>query len=626
MQANNLPKLIVLLKQTKTLLLKQDRKDLVSQIEKSETELTTGEKVVFVCGEFKRGKSSLINALLERDDVCPVDADIATAVVSIIRYGAAPKATRYFGEISSSNFEEIQFENVATYAKGKSGTTTDTWLIEIQVPCEFLKDGIVLVDTPGVGGLDPRHGFLTSHFMPRADVIVFVADAGIPLSDSELAFLKEKVANANTQVIIALNKSDQLRDPEAQLTDIRSKINDVLGNNCLPVGIVPVSSRLKSEYLSDGCEEDLHESGFPEFVHILLKMVQRHESNRFDFAIHNAVETLNDIRLPLALQVKKLNDIAASDISELKSRFAEQKERIQTLIDPSSEWQRELTNRLTDLHGKVLHTLQVTSIEIGAQKRLHDTISEVGCDPNRVLKAVEDEILMFALNTERQILEEVNIIFQSIQKDYEIDMAIDKSHLKSFQFDDECNLVVKSPSLNDRIYTHLRNSYYGSVSGIGVAGGIIWLTQAWWAAVPAGLFMFYQSIMGGSKELKRQTFQSVFNLVSPEVQKALLALRTHVTSQLKEIDRSIKKAISSDLERAKIRHEETAKALAAVIKRNAEQHKELNQIVKTKIEPINQMLRYYQRLSQGGNQQTDSSVKISKASLQPMAFNDPVEA
>src|SRR5918997_3748320 len=65
------------------------RTDLVERLARTRTRLTDRDVPVAVVGEFKQGKSTLVNALL-RTDVCPVDADIATAVPTIVRYGAKP--------------------------------------------------------------------------------------------------------------------------------------------------------------------------------------------------------------------------------------------------------------------------------------------------------------------------------------------------------------------------------------------------------------------------------------------------------------------------------------------------------------------------------------------------------
>src|SRR6185503_1215894 len=70
------------------------RTDLVARLDQTRTRLTGRDVQVAVVGEFKQGKSTLVNALL-RTDVCPVDADIATAIPTIIKYGSRPSVAAH---------------------------------------------------------------------------------------------------------------------------------------------------------------------------------------------------------------------------------------------------------------------------------------------------------------------------------------------------------------------------------------------------------------------------------------------------------------------------------------------------------------------------------------------------
>ena len=162
---------------------------------------------VLICGEFKRGKSSFINAFLG-EGICPADPGIATSVVSIIRYGTERKVTRFYGDIKNLKSEVVPFDKIEKYAKGTSLEVDNTIMLIIELPSDKLKNGLVLMDTPGVGGLDPRHLFLTLYVMPKADVTFFVVDAGEPLSSTELDFYKDKILQYAPSAKIVLNKSD----------------------------------------------------------------------------------------------------------------------------------------------------------------------------------------------------------------------------------------------------------------------------------------------------------------------------------------------------------------------------------------------------------------------------------
>lgn len=78
--------------------------------------------------------------------------------------------------------------NIKCYKYGNN-----TVCIEIELPLPELQKGMTIIDTPGVGGLDPRHAALTNFFLPRADITLFMTDVNEPLTTTELDYFKNKV-------------------------------------------------------------------------------------------------------------------------------------------------------------------------------------------------------------------------------------------------------------------------------------------------------------------------------------------------------------------------------------------------------------------------------------------------
>ena len=205
-------KLRSFLKQVTPILETYGKKSIVSEIDKAITTTEDSATVLF-CGEFKRGKSSLVNAIIGTE-LCPTDIGIATSVVTTIKYGAVKKAVRYYGNLlenaDSLKSEEIEWEDIDKYTMGDVLEIDNTILVELSYPSPFLKNGITIIDTPGIGGLDPRHAILTHMALPKADVIVFVTDAGEPLTQSELEFYESKVLSCGKRNVVLVNKSDIL--------------------------------------------------------------------------------------------------------------------------------------------------------------------------------------------------------------------------------------------------------------------------------------------------------------------------------------------------------------------------------------------------------------------------------
>lgn len=218
--------------------------DLIADINQSVQQPIT----VLVCGECKRGKSTFINAWLGQD-LCPVDIGVCTAVVTIIRHGEETKARRYFGDLDAIKnniplqVEEValnQIENIIAYGTSQE----DTHIVEIELPNEKLKAGITLIDSPGVGGMNPVHGFLTNQFIQQADLILFAVDTMQTMSTSELQYYSERIHPHKVTTTFMLNKCDLVPDPQERLRlldDIKTKVSEEVHITPDEVVVFPVS-------------------------------------------------------------------------------------------------------------------------------------------------------------------------------------------------------------------------------------------------------------------------------------------------------------------------------------------------------------------------------------------------
>jgi dynamin family protein len=150
-----------------------------------------------VVGETKRGKSSLINALLGVPGLSPVDAAVATATYLQFVPGP-PRALAW----TVAGGEPTEITDLGEWATGARPARR----IEVQHPAPLLRY-LSLLDTPGVGGLDPAHTTVALAAVEKATALLFVADASAPLSQPELDFLIAASERVDT-VVFALTKID----------------------------------------------------------------------------------------------------------------------------------------------------------------------------------------------------------------------------------------------------------------------------------------------------------------------------------------------------------------------------------------------------------------------------------
>jgi hypothetical protein len=197
-----------LLLETAAIAARLGREDLATRLEDAARRLARTETVVCVVGEFKQGKSALINGLLGTA-ICPVDDDLATTTVTVVRHGDVARAIVRRREAGELIEEAIPPDDVVGWVLERDGPAdrTGVEVVEIALPHPFLARGMVLVDTPGVGGLNAGHAAATLAFLPSADALIFVTDASAELSAPELEFLTTAL-RAGRPVIVAITKVD----------------------------------------------------------------------------------------------------------------------------------------------------------------------------------------------------------------------------------------------------------------------------------------------------------------------------------------------------------------------------------------------------------------------------------
>lgn len=174
---------------------------------------------VVLVGEFNRGKSTLVNALLADGDGprLPVGITPTTAVLTLVRRGDASAAelVRRSGKRESIDpsrlAERLTVEGAAADAKGDDPIEH----VEVRTPSPWLDPHVTLVDTPGVNDLAEQRADITYGYLPRADAVLFLLDATQILSASERRFLEERVLRAcRDRLIFVVTKVDLLSADE----------------------------------------------------------------------------------------------------------------------------------------------------------------------------------------------------------------------------------------------------------------------------------------------------------------------------------------------------------------------------------------------------------------------------
>ncbi|MFJ8112670.1 dynamin family protein [Streptomyces sp. NPDC096132] len=382
---------------------RQGAQEALTRLEAARERLTEGRLTVLVCGEFNRGKSTLLNALLgETGELCPVGASYTTNAVTTVSYGPEERIVVTLEHLDGTIEERpVGREEIARYASENAGEPGEGRVVAVQVltPNERLAGGLTLVDTPGVGGVHREHTAATAAFLPAADALVFVTDVLRPLSESELAFLHRAMKAARTlgdvggQVFV-LNKTDALPDYREELRNTVDKLVHTTGVPAEQLTVVPVSSRARLDHLVSGDPEDLELSNFTALEDALWSALFR---RRAQVLLGGALDALDAcayaLTRPVEAEVAALSAQQEDELGRLTEQAEEQQRRLTELDGSGSQWRTALQSDLATMHNRLRREANDGLAQAWAQVNADHLYQDTYLDnPDRLLSDLTQEI------------------------------------------------------------------------------------------------------------------------------------------------------------------------------------------------------------------------------------------
>ena len=340
----------------------QGRADLAQRSAAAAARLKRPSTIVCVVGEFKQGKSSLINALLGQA-LCPVDDDLATSAITLVRFGETEQAVVRRRDGDRAVVENVPVANIKDWVSeiGNPGNVKQVERVEIVSTSSLLKQGLVIVDTPGMGGLGAGHAAATLGFLPFADGLIFASDASAELSAPEIAFLKQACELCPT-VMFALTKIDLY--PQWERIMELDRLHLERAGMSIPT--VPVSSSLRLEALQRRDRELNTLSRMPEVIARLSDDVVRPaKEGAANRAAAEASGMIGQVRSGLETERSLLTDptTAAASLAELEAA----KNRLEHLRGPGSKWSQLVGDRVSDLSSDVNFRFRAAARTISKQ-------------------------------------------------------------------------------------------------------------------------------------------------------------------------------------------------------------------------------------------------------------------
>lgn len=334
---------------------------------------------VLVVGEFKQGKSSLVNALLNVA-TCPVDDDIATSVPTLLRFAEQPEATAWYedpdaGEPRGEPADPDRLAELVSEA-GNRENHRGIRSVEVGLPRRLLARGLTLVDTPGVGGLGSVHGALSIASLPAADAVVFVSDASQEYSEPELRFLRH-AAELCPEVVCVLTKTDLY--PAWRV--IAELDQGHLQRHGFDLPLIPLSAALRAHGLAAGDAALNEESGFPRLVdHLQRRIVDRRLAVSVEAVAAHTAAVAAQLEAQLELERRALDD--PEEAARLHTEMVTLHRRSDELKAAAARWQTTLNDGIADLGADLDHELRsrLRRRMEEAERRIEESDPAEGCE------------------------------------------------------------------------------------------------------------------------------------------------------------------------------------------------------------------------------------------------------
>jgi small GTP-binding protein len=271
-----------------------------------------------VLGAFKRGKSTLINALLG-EPLLPTAIVPLTSVVTVLGYGEHLNIEVVFLQGERKKISQPELVEYIT-EKGNPRNQKGVRQVDIAYPSDYLKDGVRIIDTPGVGSVYSHNTEVAYNYLPQVDAAIFVVTVDPPLSAAEQEFLKD-IREYVHKLFVVLNKVDYVE--EEQRREALEFTTQVLQANLATeqVMIFPLAAKLALDGKVKGRPELLEASLLPEFENHLRQFLYKEKGRVLLIScISGALKIITDSTLALKVE-RQASSLPLKELAEKIARF-----------------------------------------------------------------------------------------------------------------------------------------------------------------------------------------------------------------------------------------------------------------------------------------------------------------
>jgi hypothetical protein len=454
---------------------------------------------VVVMGEIKKGKSSFINALCGMEGLVPVHSDVATSTVFKIHYGEEHDYKVFFLPEANKGPLPIGHAEVDDYGteNGNPDNKKQVDFIAVQAPAPLLKSGLILVDTPGVGGLFKKHRDITYRHAPKADAVFFVTESNnAPIGNDEISFLKD--LRKITPLVYFVQTKASAVDASARLARMENNLSILADKVEIPkaeIRYFTIDSKLKQKADANKNLKYLKASGFQPlqaYINTVLKPAR--ERNVAVMGIRRAASKLAQLQSEVEGRKLILDASTAEQQQELRTKLQEAQEAI-------TEWHENIRPGLvkefhlavqeinSDLTGKVTRELSPGG---RISERMHSFLNQQtqSANPEDIYALVgpivqetraEASETMLTISNElkdrfSRLVEALAIKSGASLPNTSLLVLSDTEVRTTVEFSDASLLEIAAKASEDHFFERTRTGLYGGMAGgtiAMIAGGVI---------------------------------------------------------------------------------------------------------------------------------------------------------
>ncbi len=377
---------------------------LETRMEELHGRLETGCFRLAVLGQFKRGKSTLLNALLG-EPLLPTGILPVTAIPTILRYGAQRRVRVIFFDghcEAHQGSPDVLAKILARHVTEEANPANRLGIarVEVEHPGELLAKGVEIIDTPGIGSTMLHNTRTARETVPVCDGALFVLSPDPPITEAEAQFLRA-VKDAVARIMCVLTKADLLNPTERhEMLGFMGQVVQGHAECSVPLRIFPVSALQALQARSTRSEDAWRESGLGELEAYLTRFLLAEKTEALQDAIRGkGSRVIGEALFALDLQRKAI-ELPRHELERRSSRLETHLAKVQMervyfrdrlagdrrrLLDDLDRLSKELSGRARD---RLTRCFQKVRRELGP----HAAPTRWEQEAHLALSAMVDEI------------------------------------------------------------------------------------------------------------------------------------------------------------------------------------------------------------------------------------------